>query len=305
METLQPESIPVVPESPSLILRATHIVLVRIASADVRPWTNRADGMPERAADLVLELEEILKGDVDGHTGDRFRLEITQTGRPGSRVFALPGVWSDLPLDVGTRYVAFSVSDRHKAVDVMQGPALVRVAPAGEALLDARLALSGERERLSLARLLERVSEQDRSQLNHFFGEYVAARLADAFTGSPNEFDGVMRFVEDPKLSPICRTIIVEAAHAQIAGSGVAEPVLARFVRAAFHLLAMPEAAAMHDQLVSDMLPQTLGLGTATPTITAERAFSAAPAERQQAEQTLTRSTDQQAAQRLIRWLRR
>src|SRR5919201_2591872 len=99
METLQPESIPVVPESPSLILRATHIILVRIASADVRPWANRADGMPERAADLVLELEEILKGDVDGHTGDRFRLEITQTGRPGTRVFALPGVWSDLPLD--------------------------------------------------------------------------------------------------------------------------------------------------------------------------------------------------------------
>ena len=50
METVQPESIPVVPESPSLVLRASHILLVRIVSADARPWTNRADGLPERRA---------------------------------------------------------------------------------------------------------------------------------------------------------------------------------------------------------------------------------------------------------------
>src|SRR5437868_463084 len=87
METLQPESIPVVPESPSLILRSTHILLVRIVTADVRPWASRSDGMPQRTADVLLELEEVLKGDVDGHAGDLFRLDITQTGRPGTRIF--------------------------------------------------------------------------------------------------------------------------------------------------------------------------------------------------------------------------
>jgi len=50
METVQPESVPIVPESPSLILRASHILLVRIVSAETRPWTTRADGLPERSA---------------------------------------------------------------------------------------------------------------------------------------------------------------------------------------------------------------------------------------------------------------
>ena len=304
METVQPESIPVVPESPSLILRASHILLVRIVSADARPWINRADGVPERSADLLLELEEVLKGDVGGHAGDRLRLSITQAGRPGSRVFAPPGVWSDLPLDAGARYVTFSVTEQRKAVDVLQPPSLVRVAPEAEALLDVRSAVVAESERLSLPRTLQRISEADRSRLNHFFGEYVAARLHEVITGSPNDFDAVMRFAEDAKLSPVCRTIIVEAAHTQLAGSDAPEPVLARFIRGAFHLIAMPEAAEMHDQLLSDMLPQLLALGSTRPTITATKVFAGANTERQQAEQVLSRASDQPGAQRLLQWLK-
>ena len=304
METVQPESIPVVPESPSLILRASHILLVRIVSADARPWTNRADGLPERSADLLLELEEVLKGDVGVHAGDRFRLTITQTGRPGSRVFALPGVWSDLPLDPSARYVTFSVSGQHKVVDVLQVPSLVRVAPEAEALLDVRKGVAAEAEHASLSRTLDRISEPDRSGLNHFFGEYVAARLHEAIAGTPNDFDAVMRFVEDPRLSPVCRTIIVEAAHTQIAGADAPQAVLARFVRTAFHLTAMPEAADMRDQLLSDMLPQLLALGGARPTVTATQVFAGADAERQRAEQIVSRSSDQPGAQRLLQWLR-
>jgi len=303
METVQPESIPVVPESPSLVLRASHILLVRIVSADARPWTNRADGLPERSADLILELEEVLKGDVGVHAGDRFRLTITQAGRPGSRVFALPGVWSDLPLDAGARYVTFSISTERKVVDVLQPPSLVRVAPEAEALLDVRKAVAAEAERLSLPRTLERVSEADRGRLNHFFGEYVAARLHEVMSGSPNDFDAVMRFVEDPKLAPVCRTIIVEAAHTQLAGSDAPQPILARFVRTSFHLIALPEATDMHDQLLSDMLPQLLALRGVKPTITAAEVFGGANADRQQAEQIVSRSSDP-GAQRLLQWLR-
>ena len=304
METVQPESVPIVPESPSLILRASHILLVRIVSAETRPWTTRADGLPERSADLLLELEEVLKGDVGVHAGDRFRLTITQAGRPGSRVFALPGVWSELPLDTGVRYVTFSTSAQHKVVDVLQPPSLVRVAPESEALLDVRTAVIAETERLSLPRTLERIPEADRGRLNHFFGEYVAARLHEVISGPPNGFDVIMRFAEDPKLSPVCRTIIVEAAHTQLAGSDAPQPVLARFVRAAFHLAAMPEAADMHDSLLSDMLPQLLALGSSRPVITATQVFAGADAERQQAEQILSRSSDRPGAQRLLQWLR-
>ena len=305
METLQPESIPVVPESPSLILRATHILLVRIVQADVGAWANGSDGMPRRSANLLLELEEVLKGDVDGHAGDRFRLEITQSGRPGSRVFALPGVWSDLPLDVGTRYVTFSSGEMHRAAEVLRSPQLLRVVPSGEALLDVRTALNAERQRLPLGRALEQVSEDDRAKLNHLFGEYVAARMASAVGGPPNDFDSVMRFTEDPRLSTICRTIIFEAAHTEIAGSNVPEPIVARFVRTAFRLLAMPETAAMHEQISTDMLPQVLGLEKREPSVTAEQVFAGAPAERQQAEQALAHAGDQQSVQRLVQWLRR
>src|SRR5205085_254653 len=130
-------------------------------------------------------------------------------------------------------------------------------------------------------------------------------RLGEALAGPAGEFDAVMRFVEDPRLSGLCRTVVFEAAQTQIAGSDAPRPMLARFVRTAFHLLALPEAAAMHDQISGDMLPQLLGLAGAAPTITAEQAFSGAAAERSQAEQQPARSRNQPQAQQLLRWPRR
>jgi hypothetical protein len=304
METLQPESSPVVSESPSLILRATHIVLLAVEAAEIGPWGQNADGLRERTATLSLRLEQTLKGDLEDQTGERFRLVLHQTGLPSTRVFALPGVWTNKPLDVGSRLVVFSVSSHRHVRQVLEEPEVAAVATADEALLDVTLAMGAERQHLTVSALLHNIPSTDRPRLERFFGEYMATRMADVLTGPPEELEAVLRFVEDPRLSPVCRTMIFEEVEAQYGSAGLSERSRARIALSAFRLLAMPEALPMHEAIASETLPKVLGLGRAKPVLTATTVFAGAADDRRRAEAAVTGLADQAHARRLLEWLR-
>jgi hypothetical protein len=304
METLQPESSPVVSESPSLILRATHIVLLAVDAAEVGPWGQNADGLRERTATLSLRLEQTLKGDIEDRVGERFRLAVHQTGLPSTRVFALPGAWTNKPLDVGQRLVVFSVSSHRHVRQVLEEPEVVAVATAEEALLDATLAMRAERQHQPVSALLQSIPSADRSRLERFFGEYVAARMADVLAAPPEELEAVLRFVEDPRLSPVTRTMIFEEVEAQYGSAGLSERARARIALSAFRLLAMPEASAMHDAIASETLPKLLGLGRPKLVLTATTVFAGAADDRRRAEAAVAGLADPAQSRRLLEWLR-
>src|SRR2546421_12684334 len=97
----------IVPSSPSIVLRATHILLIRVEASTFGEWLPAPRGGVSRAVDLTLKLEEVLKGTTDEQPDDQVRIEVTQFATGTTRIMPMPGAWSNHKLDPGTRLVAF------------------------------------------------------------------------------------------------------------------------------------------------------------------------------------------------------
>lgn len=292
------------PDSRSVILRSTHILLIRILTSEAGPWSNDANGNLVRQTRMTVRLEQILKGELDQPAGSPVRIEVRQFGRPGTRVYAVPGVWSDQPTAQGTQLVTFASSPSRNATSVLVEPDCKTVVPAESALADVRVALDAERDGLSLGDSL-RLAEPSAPSLQNLFGEYLTAKYAGTLLGNAAEFSALLRFVENPDLSPVARTTLLDFATSEIGEARAPSPqALRALVNTLFHLVAMPEAQALHDNVIGVYLPAVLRWNGSHYSVGTAEVFPA-PADRARAEATLNNYHGAASTEALKAWLRK
>ena len=295
----------VVPDSRSVILRSTHILLIRIESSEAGQWQPDPSGNLVRHVRLAVRLEQILKGKVALKEGSQLRIEVRQFGRSGTRYYALPGAWSDQPVQPATRLVAFSSSQSADAAHLLVEPACKEIMPAESSLVDARIALDTERKSLSLSDSLK-LAEPSAGSLSHVFPEYLAAKYQGSLLGNISEFSSLMRFIENPKLSSVARTTLLEFAVSEIGDvRSPSPPIVLRLVVTLFNLIALPEAAGLHDNIVAVYLPDVLRWQQVDGKLSASQVFQGAPSERARAEAIINAYHGNVATDTLKTWLKR
>jgi len=109
--------LPVVKDSRSIILRATHIVLVEIVSAA----DDGVDAEKRPMTKLGVRSVEILKGAIDGDLAATVRVVHYPPGSPARA--RLYGAWSYAALPVGARFVVFAIATTNRLADVVVDPA--------------------------------------------------------------------------------------------------------------------------------------------------------------------------------------
>ena len=294
----------VVPDSPSIVLRSTHILLVRLQKADLGEWGPRPDaGGVQRTARLALKLEEVLKGTVKEQVGDVIRLDTTQYDTGTGRIAAVPGVWSDVSLDPGTELVAFSRCDGTEAAHVLNDPSCERLCPPREALADVRLALKAEAGNPTLPELLA-MAKPVAGALNDIFAEYLWVREGQAAPKEKTGFEPLMEFLESPGLGGLARAALLDAVNADLVVSSTASPWhTQRLAVAMFRLLALPQAASLHDEILQPRLPNLLGLSGGGTKRSADEVFHDFPADRARALQALKAYKGEAKTADLLKWL--
>jgi hypothetical protein len=247
------------PSSRSLFLRATRILVVRVESSAPGPWAPRKPTGEERVVALSLKLEEIPRGQVTQRPGETLHLDARQV-RMGFAWGPMPGVWSNASIDPGAHLVAFGRSDQDDAAASLGDPGAIQILPAEEVLADVHLAAQAESSHLDLAGLLAQAKAVAPS-LGFLFADYLWARDGAEAMADLGKLDAVAALLEDPRLGDGARTTLVMTLSTAVAAPE--PPALKhvdRFALALFRLLAMPQTAALHDNLVGTYLPDTLGL---------------------------------------------
>jgi len=295
----------VVPDSRSVILRSTHILLIRIDSSEAGPWQPEPSGNRVRHVHLLVHLEQILKGEVSQQAGTQLRLEVQQLGRPGTRYYALSGAWTDQPIQSATRLVAFSSSQSTDAANLLVDPSCKQILTAESSLVDVRIALDSERDKLSLTDSL-RLAEPSAGALNYVFPEYVAARYHGTLFENLSAFSSLIRFVQVPALPPVARTPLLDFAVSEYGDARLpSSSARLSLVMALFNLIAMPEAAPLHDNVVGVYLPDVLQWNRVPGELSASQVFEGAPSERARAESIVNGYHGSAAMGKLKDWLRR
>jgi hypothetical protein len=293
------------PESRSMILRATHILVVRIDAADDPPWTPRPAGSvgEERMIHLRLAIEEIVKGVVKEKPGDVVDVAAKQA-RVEFGWGPMPGIWSNSLVDPGTRVVAFSSTTSEDAAVVLDDPAGIRLLPPPFALLDVHVAAQIEQTNADLAGAAA-ILKKDGEGLADLAVEYLWERYGIAALADVSKFETVAALLEEPKLSGTARNTLLMTVSSAVRGH---EPPktkhVSRLAVAMFHLLAMPEAKDLHDNLVGTHIPNLLGLQHGGDR-TADQVFEDHPAEKARALQAVQSYKGAQPTAPLLDWLTR
>ena len=280
----------VIPDSPSVILRATHVLAVRIESIRPTPWAPRPEGGVQRNVELNLRLNEVLKGNVAEQAGDPFVVTVGQVGSGSSRIAAMPGVWSNVILEehVGKDVVLFASTDTRTALQVAKEPGCIQVLSSDEALEDVRTAARIEAAQMPFADAMV-LARSVAARLSFPFIDYIWARQRDALLGHEGAFDQLLTLLEEPSLGRHARGALINAIDE---GLGTRSPALAkltdRYAISLFRLLEMPSVQPFHDNIVEVFLPNLLGLHEATPLRSAAEVFRAYPSEQARGMQALT-----------------
>lgn len=296
--------IKVIPNSPSLVLRSTHILLIQIESSQPGQWVTDPNGNLKRTVDLTIRLEEILKGDVREPPGGQVRITVEQFGRPGTRYYAVPGVWSDQPIEPGAKLVAFCHGASNSAAELLCEPSCQQLLPPEKSLADVRLALQAEAKDLTVPDALK-LAEPSAASLDYIFAEYVAAKLADSLLGDVGIFEALMKFIENPSLSGPTRSALLTFVYSKVTAQDPApKPYGQKLAVMMFHLIALPQASALHNNIISVFLPNLLGLRGGATRKKAEALFQEIPVERQKAERILREYRGEASTNALMKWLR-
>jgi hypothetical protein len=294
--------IPANADSPSIILRSTHILHMRLDAAQPGEWSHHPSGWMERRADLALTLIEILKGATGEAPGQQFQLTVIQlTGGPLSMVPA-PGVWSDKPLDPGVEMVAFCRGQGALAAELLTEPACERLLPAAGALADVRLAREIESGRPTLSEAVDRAVRAEAS-LHDVFIEYLWARWENEALREPQSFELVMRLLETPGLGYIARATLLNLVLGDVLSGKASAPLANRLAVALFRLIEVKEAASLHDNIIGTFLPNLLALHADMASKKAADVFKEYPNERAKTEETLRSYQGEVSTTELLEWL--
>ncbi len=191
----------IIPDSPSLILRATHILVVQIESAAERPWTLQKHPTGGQAISLTLKLEEVVKGHVKHTPGDLIKIDVV---RFPMGLTLPPGIWSMVPIDARTRIVVFSQTASDDTALVLNDPAGLKAFLADKTLLDVHLAVQAESMHLDVAGILAQAKPATAS-VGELFADYLWYRYRSEAMVDIKKFELLLRFIEEPALNEAAR----------------------------------------------------------------------------------------------------
>jgi hypothetical protein len=242
----------VIPSSRSLILRATHILVFQVTNVDATPWSPRPAGGEQRELVLKLRLEEIVKGRVAQIANSTVRLQVQQIKR-GEGWTPMPGVWSNVAVDVGLRFVGFSVSGSRDAAVVLNDPAVVASLPAESALPEVHLAA---RNAQAHAAAFLADSRPRAGALGNLWADYLWARYGTEALDDVSIFTVIADALEWPELATVARsTLLMTIPDSVLAQEPPATKSIDRLAAAMVHILSLPSASALHENIVGTFLP--------------------------------------------------
>jgi hypothetical protein len=290
-------------DSPSHLLRATHILVVRINSVDAGVWTDEpTTGGVSRSLKVEVTLETIAKGFTKQSAGEVIRTTIQQFGTGTSRITAVPGAWSRRQIDPGKEFVTFAVTDSYDAAEIVRDPACQLAIDSGDSLTDLRLAIETESKSLDVFRAVS-IAKEAATQIGFLLPEYLWAKYSFEALADRDRFDAIADLLEQPGLSQPARGTLISRIT-----TGLTSPEppptnqLTRFAIALFHLLAMPEARSFHENIVGTYLPTVLDLDNPNRR-SAHKFFDDRPDERSRAVDAMNTYQRNESAARILAWL--
>lgn len=272
--------------------QSASVVHLRVASATPGPTTDQ-----QRCVALELEVVTAYRG--AAKPGERVRVVVAQsmithyTSRPA-------GAWwiVEQSLAPGSEYVALCPAGA--LADVLAGSCNVMDHAPYQA--DLALVHAAETARVTGLPLIAKLRAAC-AAANVLATGYVWEQTAAQARTELATFDALLGVVLEPACSTTTRAVLFDAVY----GAGLerdALPHVRRLVRAMFQLLALPQAAGLHDNLIGTWLPNALGLDGGLPQRTAAEIFAGDPAGRTAATRTLAAYRGSADAGKLRAWLR-
>lgn len=246
------------PHSRSLILRATHILAIQVVDVDERPWTPRAAGGEERTPTALVRLDEFIKGSFDQAPGQTVRVQARQV-RLGEAWGPMPGIWSNVRLQRGTRLVAFSIAGSRDAAALLSDPAGVALLPAEAALPDVHLVARASQS--GLTGLLAE-ARKEAGTLGNLFADYLWASYQAESLADFKRFAAILTAMEWPDLNTVARsTLLMAIPDAILSVEPPATRYIDRLAVSMVRVLSIPAAQALHDNIVGTFLPNLVDAG--------------------------------------------
>jgi hypothetical protein len=266
-------------ESKSIVLRSTHILLVRVTDAREGAWAPSQPALKSRTVDLSLQVLQTLRGKVAPEPKGPVQVRITQSDYAGELMMrSLPGVWSPVQLAPGTELVVFARTDSSRVEDVLTEPGCTRVVLAKTVLPGVRIAVNAEG--LSLERTLA-LAAPETTQLDPTFAEYLWEKHGGGALASQQDFDLLMGFTERKGLEVSTRQALLKGGYDLVGMHPDAPPERGqRLALTMCRVLLMPEASGLHENLIGTYLPNLLGITSTQPPLPAAAVFKGHEAER-------------------------
>ena len=292
------------PDSKSLVLRSTHILLVEVVAAKPGEWAPSKPGLKSRRVELSLQIAEVLRGKLDPIPDGPVPVTITQTDYAGELMMQpLPGPWPPEDLMPGTALVVFATSGDDRVEHIFSEPGCQQVLPAGPVLPGLRIASKAEKENLPLADTLALASPQS-DKLDPLFAGFLWGRYGSQAMASQPEFNLLAEFTERKGLEDGTRQALVKDGYDRVKAEGDDTPERAqRLALAMCRVLLMSEAAELHENLIETYLPNLLGISSELPRQSASAVFRGHEGERTALKALLRRHGTDADATPLLKWL--
>lgn len=282
----------VLPQSPSVLLRATCVVRLVITAVHPGPWQVATEGISRRRVEVDARIEEVFKGD---GAGQKLVLQLEQHRNDGFVYVPVPGAWSEQVLEKGRELIVAGIGVSLKAA--LEEPE--QVLPA-EAVDEVRLVAMAEEKRLQAAAVAQQ-AKPIAKRLDFVFARWLWERHGERALVDPGAADAVFSLLELPELGDSARAmLVVEAVGRAASAQSTYIAGTRRLTRALFRLLALPEAKGLSENIVRIDLPALLRLRDPPPV---PRRFLLDDLERDEARKALRAYSGTADAKPLAAWL--
>jgi hypothetical protein len=240
----------------SEIFTAALVVQVVVERADLGdPVVEPGTGLLRREGVVAVRLADVLKGRLAESVGDLVEVPVVVRRADGLRMRDTYGLWSLLPLDPGTRLVAFCDGRTRSLAAALTDEHCDRLTLSGPVLGDLRLALDLQRRHLPADRLL-REAERHRGTGGALFARYVWVAAREALRASPERFDRLMTLAEHPGTRVEAQEAYLLSAYEDLTFTGEFPAAhRARLVRAMLRTALDPRVGELRGLLLQTYVP--------------------------------------------------
>jgi len=281
--------IDVLPQSPSVLLRAMHVVRLVLTAVQPGPWEKVAETMSRRNVELSVRVEEVFKG----KGPQKLVIRIVQHRNDAFVYQPVPGAWSEQPIEKGLTVVVAGSGASLEAALVEP----LQVLPARSAE-EVRLVATAEEKRLPVQEVTQQATAIA-AALDYVFAQWLWERFGERALVDPAAAEAVFSLLEVPALEDSARvTLIVDAVGRAGSAQSTYLAGTRRLTRALFRLL--PDAKTIADNLVTVDLPALLRLRSLPPV---PRSMVLDDKERDAAKKSLAAYSGKADVQPLEAWL--